>query len=124
MSRILLYGNQVKEVSSMNSSEQSITRRHIVFSGNVQGVGFRYRAYHAAQSLRLTGWVRNEWDGTVEMEVQGSPDSINISAVLALSALGTSSNAVLPNITRCAKNIAIIKIPPRIRRKIFLSIVN
>lgn len=61
----------------MNSSEQSITRRHIVFSGNVQGVGFRYRAYHAAQSLRLTGWVRNEWDGTVEMEVQGSPDSIN-----------------------------------------------
>lgn len=61
----------------MSSSEKNITRRHIVFSGYVQGVGFRYRAYHAAQSLGLTGWVRNEWDGTVEMEVQGEPASIN-----------------------------------------------
>ncbi|MGN0204544.1 MAG: acylphosphatase [Coprococcus sp.] len=61
----------------MNSSEQNMTRKHIVFSGYVQGVGFRYRAYHAAQLLGLTGWVRNEWDGTVEMEVQGAPASIN-----------------------------------------------
>lgn len=41
------------------------------FFGRVQGVGFRYRAVHAAQALRLTGWVHNCWDGTVEMEVQG-----------------------------------------------------
>lgn len=61
----------------MNSSEQNITRKHIVFSGYVQGVGFRYRAYHAAQSLGLTGWVRNEWDKTVEMEIQSAPASIN-----------------------------------------------
>ncbi len=61
----------------MNRSEQNLTRRQMVFSGYVQGVGFRYRAYHAAQSLGLTGWVRNEWDGTVEMEVQGEPASIN-----------------------------------------------
>lgn len=53
-----------------------ITREHIVFSGRVQGVGFRYRAYYAAQSLGLTGWVKNEWDGTVAMEVQGDPASI------------------------------------------------
>lgn len=44
--------------------------------GDVQGVGFRYRAEHAANMLRLTGWVRNEWDGSVEMEVQGEEESI------------------------------------------------
>ena len=37
----------------------------------VQGVGFRYTAKYLAQSLELTGWVKNEWDGTVTMEVQG-----------------------------------------------------
>lgn len=47
-------------------------RKHIFFSGIVQGVGFRYRAYHIAQMLGLTGWVRNTWDDRVEIEVQGS----------------------------------------------------
>ena len=46
-------------------------RKHIIFHGRVQGVGFRYRSYYAAQKFGLTGWVRNQYDGTVEMEVQG-----------------------------------------------------
>lgn len=62
-------------------------RRHIVFYGRVQGVGFRYRAYHAAQSLGLTGWVKNEWDGTVVMEAQGDPASI--SKMIAMINQGT-----------------------------------
>ena len=41
--------------------------------GQVQGVGFRYRARYAAQSLELTGWVENEDDGSVTLEVQGDP---------------------------------------------------
>ena len=52
-------------------------RRHIRFYGHVQGVGFRYTASHLARSLSLTGWVRNEWDGTVTMEVQGRPALID-----------------------------------------------
>ena len=44
-------------------------RKHIFFSGIVQGVGFRYRAYHIAQMLGLTGWVRNTWDDRVEIFV-------------------------------------------------------
>lgn len=52
-------------------------RKHIYFSGMVQGVGFRYRAMYAAKSLGLTGWVRNLWDDRVEMEVQGDEVSIN-----------------------------------------------
>ena len=47
-------------------------RKHITFYGRVQGVGFRYTAKYLAQSMDLTGWVENEWDGTVTMEVQGS----------------------------------------------------
>ncbi len=46
-------------------------RRRVVFYGRVQGVGFRYTARLAAESLGLTGWVKNEWDGSVLMEVQG-----------------------------------------------------
>ena len=53
-----------------------MVRKHIFFSGDVQGVGFRYRSVYIAQSLGLTGWVENLWDGRVEMEVQGSEASI------------------------------------------------
>ena len=46
-------------------------RWHILFSGGVQHVGFRYTAYYMARSLYLTGWVDNQPDGRVEMEAQG-----------------------------------------------------
>lgn len=52
-------------------------RKHIIFSGRVQGVGFRYTACYLARPLGLTGWVKNLWDGNVEMEVQGDPASID-----------------------------------------------
>lgn len=52
-------------------------RKHIFFEGSVQGVGFRYRAYYIAQSFGLTGWVHNCYDGRVEMEVQGTEESID-----------------------------------------------
>ena len=52
---------------------KNTVRKHIYFSGRVQGVGFRYRSYYIAQSLGLTGWVTNLWDGRVELEVQGQP---------------------------------------------------
>ena len=52
-------------------------RKHIVFYGRVQGVGFRYTAKYLAQSLELTGWVKDDWEGTVTMEVQGREQLIN-----------------------------------------------
>ena len=51
-------------------------RKHIFFSGRVQGVGFRYSAIYLARPLGLTGWVENLWDGRVEMEVQGGEGAI------------------------------------------------
>ena len=52
-------------------------RKHIRFWGRVQGVGFRYRAYHAANSVGATGWVRNEYDGSFTMEIQGTEEQID-----------------------------------------------
>ena len=48
-----------------------ILRRRWRFTGRVQGVGFRYFAACAAQKLGLTGWVANNWDGSVTLEAQG-----------------------------------------------------
>ena len=53
-------------------------RKHIVFTGYVQGVGFRWRARHAANNYGCTGWVRNEWDGSVTMEIQGTEEQIDM----------------------------------------------
>lgn len=56
---------------------QTKIRKHIVFYGRVQGVGFRYYAVNKANQLGLTGWVKNLPDGTVEMEVQGEESLID-----------------------------------------------
>ena len=58
-------------------------RKHYVFHGDVQGVGFRWRAQQAARLYGLTGWVRNDWEGTVTMELQGEPALLD-KAVLVL----------------------------------------
>ena len=54
-----------------------IIRRKIQFYGAVQGVGFRYRAKYAAQNVGATGWVHNEYDGSVSMEIQGTEEQID-----------------------------------------------
>ena len=64
-----------KKVRRNTMSER--LRRHIVFYGWVQGVGFRYRACHAAALFDCTGWVRNEYDGSVTMEIQGTEEAID-----------------------------------------------
>lgn len=50
--------------------KQEKVRKHIFFYGRVQGVGFRYYAVQKANQLGLTGWVKNLYDGSVEMEGQ------------------------------------------------------
>ncbi len=56
---------------------QDRVRKHILFYGRVQGVGFRYYSVHKARQLGLTGWVKNLYDGSVEMEVQGMEKAID-----------------------------------------------
>ena len=52
-------------------------RKRIVFTGRVQGVGFRWRAEQAARLYNCTGWCRNDWSGSVTMEIQGKEEAID-----------------------------------------------
>jgi acylphosphatase len=55
----------------------SQTAKNIIFTGRVQGVGFRFTAFHMANRYQLTGQVRNLHDGSVEMIVQGNSADID-----------------------------------------------
>ncbi|MDO4805495.1 MAG: acylphosphatase [Lachnospiraceae bacterium] len=56
---------------------EGTVRKHVYVSGRVQGVGFRYYATYIAQRNGVSGWVKNLYDGRVEMEVQGKPEQID-----------------------------------------------
>ena len=45
--------------------------------GRVQGVGFRYQTRSQAHRLGRGGYVKNRYDGTVEVEAEGSPDRVH-----------------------------------------------
>ena len=52
--------------------------KKVIYSGRVQGVGFRYSAKQIASGFDVTGWIKNLDDGTVEMQVMASdPDELD-----------------------------------------------
>ena len=53
-------------------------RKHLVAHGRVQGVWFRESARRQAERHRVSGWVRNRADGTVEAEVEGAPEDVEL----------------------------------------------
>jgi len=52
------------------------TSAHISITGVVQGVGFRWFVVRTAEQLGITGWVRNRYDGTVEIEAEGTRGAV------------------------------------------------
>ena len=50
---------------------------HAIVSGAVQMVGYRWFAVNSAKDLRLTGWVKNLEDGTVEVKAFGEKGTLN-----------------------------------------------
>ena len=54
----------------------SSTAVEVRVSGRVQGVAFRWEAQHAAEGFGVTGWVRNEPDGSVVAHVEGEPRAV------------------------------------------------
>jgi acylphosphatase len=68
------------------------TRLHAEVYGDVQGVGFRAFVYRRALALGLTGWVRNRFDGSVELTAEGGRAALE--ALLAEVNRGPSSAVV------------------------------
>ena len=52
-------------------------KKHIIITGKVQGVGFRYWLHKAAMQKNVTGWVRNKISGEVEALLIGKDEKIN-----------------------------------------------
>jgi acylphosphatase len=57
-------------------NDKSAERIHATVSGRVQGVGFRGYTTTHAQRLGITGWVRNRFDGTVEILAEGHSEAL------------------------------------------------
>lgn len=53
------------------------TRRRVIYSGRVQGVGFRYTCLELSQDHAVVGYVRNCPDGTVELEAEGVEGAVD-----------------------------------------------
>jgi len=66
----------------------SLDTKRLLIQGRVQGVGYRYFFNETANSLGLTGWVRNRRDGSVEAVVQG--DALAVEQIIAIAFRGPS----------------------------------
>ena len=55
---------------------RAMTSLQVFYEGHVQGVGFRWSVRHAAKGFDVTGWVRNLFDGRVELQVTGQEDEV------------------------------------------------
>jgi acylphosphatase len=69
---ILRWSNEKGEIMTTKQ-----LRLHATIEGRVQGVGFRFFVTRAAGPLNLTGWVRNRWNGNVEVIAEGSQQSLD-----------------------------------------------
>ena len=67
-------------------------KKHIIISGKVQGVGFRYWLYKAAMRRKIDGWVKNKISGDVEALLIGN--DVDINNLIALCKKGPSSSKV------------------------------
>jgi acylphosphatase len=61
----------------MTSYRGRVIRRRVVVSGDVQGVYFRDTCRRVATENRVSGWVRNRRDGSVEAAFEGPPEAVD-----------------------------------------------
>lgn len=65
-----------RERRTVKPLSDSSKRLAVRFTGTVQGVGFRWTCREIARERGLTGWVRNEFDGSVSLEIQGEAEDV------------------------------------------------
>ena len=76
----------------------TVVRKHIIFYGRVQDVGFRYFSVYKARLLGLAGWVKNLDDGSVEMEAQGKEaEFLDGHRWIRIDAMDVENIAVIPD---------------------------
>jgi len=61
----------------MGAVSSVLQRRQVLYSGHVQGVGFRYTTRSIARDYEVTGYVRNLPDGSVEVVAEGPVDQLD-----------------------------------------------
>ena len=67
----------MEDVGQQPAEEDPRIAAHLIFVGIVQGVFFRANIRHEAESLGITGWVRNRWDGRVEAVFEGEKTEVD-----------------------------------------------
>ena len=68
-------------------------KKHIIITGKVQGVGFRYWLYGLANERNISGWVKNKISGEVEALIIG--DDANVNNLIKLCKKGPHSSKVV-----------------------------
>ena len=71
---LFVIDDEVEGVDTMDMSNK--IRKFARAQGRVQGVGFRYFVQTESKKAGVTGWVKNEYDGSVTMEIQGTPEQL------------------------------------------------
>ena len=75
----------------------------LTISGQVQGVGFRWGTLQLAKQLGITGFVRNQADGTVYVEAQGPAKKV--AAFIRALAAGLTPYAVVDQIKQVSGSL-------------------
>ena len=72
-----VFGGEKAEEAPADMDMTNKIRRAGRAHGRVQGVGFRFFVQTEAKKRGITGWVKNMDDGTVTMEIQGTPEKLD-----------------------------------------------
>ncbi|PSF38149.1 acylphosphatase [Aphanothece hegewaldii CCALA 016] len=76
-------------------AQNRLIQAHVFISGKVQGVGYRYYTSRQAQTLKLSGWVKNLPDGRVEAVFEGKSQAID---KMVKWCYGGSPNAIVTDV--------------------------
>ncbi|WP_053365688.1 acylphosphatase [Bacillus sp. FJAT-27245] len=106
---VIWHANSI-DFPDFNSS--IIVRKKVIFSGRVQKVGFRLELFTLAKRLKLSGWVKNLEDGSVEAELQGEVSKVDF-LIKSMKSLKRASvrecDVINIPISKTGKDFAIVK---------------
>jgi len=73
---------------------------NVLFSGHVQGVGFRYTSLQVAKEFEVSGYVQNLPDGRVQLEVEGTREDVSA----FIKAVEERMHGCIRNVERSARS--------------------